>query len=246
MVTNRVALVTGGAKGIGREICLGLSRSGMDVVVNYSESFREADLLCEEIKDSGKRATAIKANIQHEKEVKNMISDIIREYGKLDVLVNNAGITNDKLIIQMTTQDIMSVLNVNLIGAMNCIKYSVKPMLKNRYGRVVNIASVVGLSGNQGQSNYAASKAGLIAVTKSAAKEFSSKNITFNAVAPGYIDTSMTQKMSEESKAKMLSEIPLGRAGTGVDVAEAVAFLSTDKAAYITGQVLQVDGGMYI
>ena len=220
MLEGKVALVTGASRGIGREIALTLAEYGADVIVNYNGS---------EEKASGK-----------------MISDMLAVFGHIDILVNNAGITKDNLMIKMSEDDFDAVIDTNLKGTFNTIKHMYRAFLKQRAGRIINLSSVSGVLGNAGQANYAASKAGVIGLTKSMAKELASRNITVNAVAPGYIDTDMTQAMSDGAKEAIIAQIPLKRAGQTKDIAEMVAFLASDKASYITGQIISVDGGMAI
>jgi 3-oxoacyl-[acyl-carrier protein] reductase len=214
------------------------------VLVNYTGREAEAGAVVDGIKAMGRRALAFRANVSSPDEAAGMVAAALENFGRLDILVNNAGITRDNLIPRIREEDWDAVLSVNLKGAFNCIKAAVRPMLKARWGRIINISSVVGVSGNAGQANYAASKAGLIGITKSAAREFGSRNITVNAVAPGFIVTEMTGGLPEEVKNRMLAETPLGRLGTPEEVASVVVFLAGEDASYITGQVIMVDGGM--
>ena len=246
MLTGKTALVTGGSRGIGREIALTLAGCGADVIVNYNGSKEKAQEVVKEITAMGRRAEAVKCSVSDYKYCGIMVNDILEKFGRLDILVNNAGITRDNLVIKMSEEDFDSVIDTNLKGVFNTIKHSYRAFIKQRQGRIINIASVSGLLGNSGQVNYAASKAGVVGLTKSMARELASRNITVNAVAPGFIDTEMTQAMSEAAREAVLAQIPLKRMGSPKDVAEAVAFLASDKAAYITGQVLSVDGGMYM
>ncbi len=240
--TGKTALVTGASRGIGKAVALSLAKEGLEVVVNYANSSEEAEQVVSTIKSSGGRAYSIQANVAEENEVNNLVSSVLSKSSRIDVLINNAGITRDGLLMRMKTEDWKSVLNLNLSGVFLCTRAVARPMLKQRAGRVINITSVVGLMGNAGQANYAASKAGVLGLTKSAAKEFASRGITVNAVAPGFISTDMTKDIDSE---KILSAIPLGTFGTPEQVAGAVRFLALDPAAaYITGQVLQIDGGM--
>lgn len=244
MQNERIALVTGAGRGIGRQIALKLAEQGITVIVNYNGSKEAAESVVNNIKESGGKAAAVKCNVADYKETEEMIASIVKEFGRLDILVNNAGITADNLMVRMTEEDFDKVININLKGAFNTIKHVNRQMIKQRYGRIVNISSVVGVTGNAGQANYAASKAGIIGLTKSAARELASRNITVNAVAPGFIQTEMTDKLSESVKEQMQSQIPLKRLGTTEDIAAAVAFLISEDASYITGQVIEVNGGM--
>lgn len=248
--TQRVVVVTGGSRGIGRAICKALAAPGGKVFFNY---FSPADPDAEEaaaaetiqlVKQSGSEAVGIWANVAAPDEVAAFFDKVMAEAGRIDVLVNNAGITRDAMMARMKETDWDAVLNVNLKGPFLCTQIAARIMAKQRGGRIINMASIVGVMGNIGQANYVASKAGLIGLTKTAAKEYASRNITVNAVAPGFIDTDMTAVLPEKVKTAMLASIPLGRAGTVDDVAGAVAFLASDAAAYLTGQVLHVSGGM--
>jgi 3-oxoacyl-[acyl-carrier protein] reductase len=243
---QRVVVVTGGARGIGRAVCLALAGSGVHVYFNYSRSLSAAQETVALIRNQGGQATAVGADVTRENEVKEFFGAIADESGRLDVLVNNAGITRDGLIPRMSEQDWDDVLDVNLKGAFLCLKAASRQMLRQRSGRIINISSVVGLTGNPGQANYAASKAGLIGLTRSVAAEFASRNITVNAVAAGLINTDMTAVLSAEEKKGITERIPLGRIGEPEDVAGVVAFLASDRAAYITGQVIHVNGGLYM
>lgn len=239
----RVSLVTGAAQGIGKEIAMTLARAGSDIVV-CDVNLEAAQNTQKEIEALGRRALSVKVDVTNMKEVEEMVNLILDKFSKIDILVNNAGITRDNLILRMSEQDWDTVLSVNLKGAFNCIKIASRHMLKKRYGKIVNIASVIGIMGNAGQANYAASKGGLIALTKSLAKELASRNINVNAVAPGFIQTAMTEKLPEEYKKQMLSVIPLGKFGFPADVAKTCLFLASPESDYITGQVIVVDGGM--
>lgn len=241
---GRAAVVTGSSRGIGRAIALALAREGADVLVNYAGREAEAKSVAGEIEALGRRAVTFRADVSNPAEAARMVEVALESFGRLDILVNNAGITRDNLIPRIREEDWDAVISVNLKGSFNCLKAAIRPMLKARWGRIINITSVVGVSGNAGQANYAASKAGLIGMTKSAAKEYATRNITVNAVAPGFINTEMTIALPEEAKNRMLDEIPMARLGTPHDVAAAVAFLAGEAAAYITGQVIMVDGGM--
>lgn len=241
---NRTAIVTGGSRGIGKAICLELARQGVNIVLCYAGNEALAAETAAECEALGVKAIAQKCNVAVESEVKALVDAAMVAFGRVDILVNNAGITRDKLMMTMSEADFDSVLNTNLKGTFLCTKAVTRIMMKQRYGRIVNMSSVVGVHGNAGQVNYAASKAGVIGLTKSAAKELASRGITVNAVAPGFIDTDMTQALSESTRTALLSTIPAGKLGAAEDIANAVAFLSCDEAGYITGQVLGVDGGM--
>ncbi len=242
---DRVALVTGAGQGIGREIALKLATLGADIAVAdiNEDNAKETAALVEGL---GRKATVIQSDVSSFADAEKMVAQTVSELGTLDVLVNNAGITRDKLIMRMSEEDWDAVLTVNLKGAFNCIKAASRVMAKARYGRIVNIASIVGLMGNAGQANYSASKAGLIGLTKSVAREFAARGVTANAVAPGFIDTAMTQAMPEKAKEALLAQIPSKKLGTSDDVAGAVAFLASNEAGYITGHVLSVNGGLYM
>lgn len=244
MFEGKVALVTGAGKGIGKEIALELARGGAKCVINYASSAAGAESVAEEIRAMGSEAMTYKCDVSDADAVQKMITDVMEQYGRIDILVNNAGITKDGLMFKMTEADFMAVLDINLKGAFNCMKAVTKPMMKQRYGRIINITSIVGIIGNAGQVNYAASKAGLIGMTKSAARELASRNITVNAVAPGFIETDMTDVLPDSVKEQLLAQIPMKKLGQTGDIANAVCFLADEKASYITGQVLQVNGGM--
>lgn len=246
MLEGKVALITGGSRGIGREIALTLAGYGADVIVNYCGSYDAAQDVVKEIEQMGRKAKAYKASVDKAEECNTMIKEMMEEFGHIDILVNNAGITKDNLIMKMTEEDFNQVVDINLNGTFHTIKAMYRPFLKQKAGRIINITSVSGILGNAGQANYAASKAGVIGLTKSVARELASRNITVNAVAPGYIDTDMTHAMNDSAKDAILSTVPLKRVGHTKDVAEAVAFLASEKASYITGQVISVDGGMAI
>lgn len=241
---HRTALVTGGAKGIGRAICQALAANGMDVAINYAGSAAAAEETAAACRSLGVKAVTLQADVRSPEACQKLVEDTIAALGQIDVLVNNAGITADRLIMRMTEADFDNVIATNLKGAFFCTKAAARCMMRQRYGRIINISSVVGLHGNPGQTNYAASKAGLIGLTKSVAKEYAARNITANAVAPGFIATDMTAAMQEPARAAAVAAIPAGKIGRPEDVAAAVAFLAGDQAGYITGQVLCIDGGM--
>lgn len=243
-LTGKVALVTGGSRGIGRAIALQLARQGADVAVNYRGNQEAGRAVVDEIEAMGRRALAVQADVADAEAVQAMVKEITSTLGGPHIVVNNAGITRDTLIMRMKEEDWDAVLNTNLKGAFNVIKAVQRPMMKARYGRIVNITSVAGISGNAGQANYASAKAGLVGLTKSVAKELGSRGITCNAVAPGFIPTDLTADLSEALIAQAVELTPLGRLGTVEDIAQAVTFLASDAAAFITGQVLKVDGGM--
>ncbi|TBR16937.1 3-oxoacyl-[acyl-carrier-protein] reductase [bacterium] len=240
---DRVALVTGGARGIGRSIALAYAKEGADIVI-WDVNLQEAEKTCADIVVLGRKSMADQVDVTSFSKVEEGINKILDKFGKVDILVNNAGITKDTLILRMSESDWDAVLNINLKGTFNCTKAASKAMIKQRYGKIVNIASIIGIIGNPGQANYAASKAGIIALTKTSAKEFSSRNVNVNAIAPGFIQTDMTAKLSQEIKDKMLANIPMGKLGTTDDVANACLFLASNESDYITGQTLVVDGGM--
>ncbi len=244
MLQGKVALVTGASRGIGKEIALTLAGYGAKVVVNYNGSEEKAKQVVEEIQAAGGEACAVQCSVADYAACGEMIQGVLDTYGRIDILVNNAGITKDNLVMKISEEDFDAVIDTNLKGTFNTIKHMYRAFLKQKSGRIVNMASVTGILGNPGQANYAASKAGVIGLTKSVARELASRGITVNAVAPGYIDTDMTQAMTDTAKEAVLSKIPLKRVGNTKDIAETVAFLASDKASYITGQVISVDGGM--
>jgi len=244
-VAGRVALVTGASQGIGRACALALAAGGVQVALAARQEEKLA-ALAKEIEAAGGQAAGFRMDVSNEEEVKSAVKAVIDRFGKIDILVNNAGITKDTLLLRMKRADWDSVMQTNLSGAFFCTQAVTSSMLRQRWGRIINITSVFGETGQAGQANYAASKAGLIGFTKAVARELASRNITVNAVAPGYIETAMTEGLAPELKAKVNEMIPLGRAGTDAEVAHAVAFLASEEAAYITGHVLNVNGGMYM
>ena len=245
-MNESVALVTGGSRGIGRAICLELARQGAAVAVNYAGNEQAAQETVEACRALGVQAEAFQADVSDPAACESLIAQVKERFGRLDILVNNAGVTRDGLLMTAKPEDFDKVLDTNLKGAYFCMKAAAKVMMRQRYGRIVNLSSVVGLRGNPGQTNYAASKAGIIGLTKAAAKELASRGITVNAVAPGFIDTDMTAAMPEKAKEAMQATIPMGHPGAPEDVATAVAFFAQPDSAYITGQVLCVDGGMAV
>ena len=246
MLKNKIALITGAGRGIGRAIAIALAKEGAEVVINYNGSEERAKEVKQTIEENGGKASIYKCNVSDVVACEAMIKDIVKEYGHLDILVNNAGITKDGLIMKMKEEDFDSVLNVNLKGTFNTIRHSARQMLKQRSGKIINISSVSGILGNVGQANYAASKAGVIGLTKTMARELGSRGITVNAIAPGFVDTEMTEVLSEEIRENACKQIILGRFGKPEDIANTAVFLASDKADYITGQVISVDGGMNV
>jgi 3-oxoacyl-[acyl-carrier protein] reductase len=243
MLKDKVALITGGGRGIGREITLGLAKAGADVAIcDVNKAAMEE--VKKEVESLGRKCALFETDVTKTDQVEGMVSKVLDNFKKIDILINNAGITRDGLLIRMSEADWDAVLNINLKGAFTCTKAVIKPMMKQRWGRIVNIASIIGIMGNAGQANYAASKGGIIAFTKSVAKELASRNINVNAIAPGFIQTEMTKKLPDNYKEEMLKLIPLNRLGDPVDVANTALFLVSDSASYITGHVIQVDGGM--
>lgn len=243
-LVGKVALVTGGSRGIGRAVALKLAENGADVAINYAGNTAAAEEVKAAIEKMGRKAMLVQGSVADTDGVQSLVNQVVKELGGLDILINNAGITRDGLLMRMKEADWDAVLETNLKGVFNCSKAVMRTMMKQKSGRIVNMASVVGEMGNAGQANYAAAKAGVIGFTKSLAKEVASRGITVNAVAPGFIATDMTKVLTDDQKAEMARSIPLGRAGQPEDVANAVLFLVSDEAAYITGQVLNVDGGM--
>lgn len=246
MLTGKVALITGASRGIGRQIALTLAEYGAAVIVNYNGSRERAEEVVAEITDKGGSAVAYQCSVSDYEACGTMITEMLARFGHIDILVNNAGITRDNLVMKMTPEDFDAVIDTNLKGTFYTIKHMYRAFLKQRAGRIINLTSVSGLLGNAGQANYAASKAGVVGLTKSMARELASRNITVNAVAPGFIDTEMTQAMTEAAREATLQQIPLKRVGIPEDIAETVAFLASDKAGYITGQTISVDGGMHM
>ncbi len=244
MLENKVALVTGASRGIGKAIALDLARNGANVAVNYAGNEAKANEVVDEIKANGGNAFAIRADVSNADDVTDMIKQVISHYGQLDILVNNAGITRDNLIMRMKDSEWDDVINTNLKGVFLCTKGVTRQMMKQRSGRIINITSVVGVSGNPGQANYVAAKAGVIGLTKTSAKELASRNITVNAVAPGFITTDMTDELTDDLKAEMLKQIPLAKLGEPSDIANIVTFIASEKSKYITGQTFHVNGGM--
>lgn len=243
---EKTALVTGAGRGIGRAIAIALAKEGMNVVVNYNGSADKAEETAAAIRELGVKAKTVKCNVADFDECKKMIDEVIAEFGRIDVLVNNAGITRDGLLMKMSEDDFDSVININLKGAFNTTKHISKYLLKQKAGKIINISSVSGILGNAGQANYSASKAGIIGLTKSTARELASRGITCNAIAPGFVETDMTSAMNEQVIEKSIEMIPLKRIGKAEEIAYMAAFLASEKADYITGQVFAVDGGMTI
>ena len=244
MLKGKCAVITGATRGIGKCIATKFAKEGANVVINYRNNEEEALKVKQELEDLGSQVLVVKADVSELEQAENLIKEAKKEFGRVDILVNNAGITKDNLIIRMKEEDFDSVIKTNLKGAFNCLKAVTPIMLKQKYGKIVNMASVVGVVGNPGQVNYCASKAGLIGMTKSLAKEIGSRNITVNAIAPGFIDTDMTKILSDDQKKKILSQIPLNKFGNVEDIANVALFLGSENSNYITGQVIHVDGGM--
>ncbi len=241
---ENVAFITGATRGIGRQIAITLAKNGFDIALNYRTQNEELEDLKKEIESENVKCFAVQGDVSSFESAEEMVNKIIEKFGKIDVLVNNAGITKDMLLMRMKKEDFESVIDVNLVGTFNITKNVIPFMMKQRSGRIINISSVVGISGNAGQTNYSASKAGIIGFTKSLAKEVGSRNILVNAVAPGFIETQMTDVLKDEVKEEIAKQIPLKRMGTTQDVANVVKFLASEESSYITGQVIQVDGGM--
>lgn len=244
MLKGKVAIITGSGRGIGKAIAMKLAENGADIVINDIPGSDYADDTKKEIEALGVKAIVVRGDVRKTEDVENLVSETMNAFGRIDILVNNAGITRDGLMLRMSEEDWDLVLDINLKGAFNCIKAVARPMMKQRCGSIINIASVVGVMGNAGQANYTASKAGLIGLTKTVAKEFSSRNIRANAVAPGFIESHMTDVLTEEVKNQYFDAIPLSRFGKVEDVAKAVLFLASDLSSYITGQTINVDGGL--
>lgn len=244
MLAGKIAVVTGASRGIGRAIAIRLAGEGATVVINYNGSKEKAEEVKQEIEGAGGKAAVCQCNVADFDQCQAFIQKVIDEFGRIDILVNNAGITRDGLLMKMSEEDFDQVIETNLKGAFHTIRFASRQMLRQKSGRIINLSSVVGVTGNAGQANYAASKAGVIGLTKSAARELASRGITVNAIAPGFIETDMTSVLSEKVKEGAAAGIPLGAFGKPEDVAAAVAFLASDEAGYITGQVLHVDGGM--
>lgn len=246
MLAGKTALVTGASRGIGRAIALKLAEAGANVVVNYAGSEAAAGETVALIKEMGRDAIAVRANVSSTEDVNEMFKAALDHFGAIDILVNNAGITRDNLLMRMKEDEWDDVIATNLKGVFNCVKAATRPMMKQRSGKIINITSVVGVLGNAGQANYVAAKAGVIGLTKTAARELASRGITVNAVAPGFIDTEMTAVLPEDVKVGLVGQIPLARLGQTEDIASVVLFLASDAASYMTGQTLHVDGGMYM
>lgn len=246
MLKEKVAVVTGASRGIGKEIALRLASMDMTVIVNYAGSKEKAENVVKEIEEKGGRAEAIQCDVSDFTQCQKMIEDVHKRYGSIDVLVNNAGITRDGLVMAMKEEDFDDVIATNLKGTFNCIRFVSRIMMKQRHGKIINMSSVSGVAGNAGQVNYSAAKAGVIGITKSMARELASRNVNVNAIAPGFIETDMTDALSDKVKEQAVSQIPLGRFGKAEEVAELAGFLAGDNSNYITGQVFHIDGGMVI
>ena len=246
MLEEKIALVTGASRGIGRQIAKTLAAKGAFVIVNYNGSAAKAEEVVKEIQAAGGNGQAVQCNVSDFESCKEMLDAVVKEHGHLDILVNNAGITRDNLLMKMSEEDFDAVIQTNLKGVFNCTRHIARQMLKQKSGRIINISSVSGVAGNAGQANYSAAKAGILGLTKSAAKELASRNITVNAIAPGFIETDMTAALSERVREAILAQIPLARFGQAEDVAAAAAFLASEESRYMTGQTLHVDGGMFM
>lgn len=246
MLNGKVALVTGASRGIGKAIALALAEAGADVAVNYAGNEQAAEEVVKSVEALGRQAMKIRADVGDSAQAEEMVKAVVDRFGKIDILVNNAGITRDNLLMRMKDEEFDQVIQTNLKGVFNCIRAATRPMMKQRFGRIINIASVVGSTGNPGQANYAAAKAGVAGLTRAAARELASRGITVNTVSPGFIETDMTDKLSEEQKQAILRQVPLGTFGKPEHVAHVVRFLASDEAAYVTGQNIHVDGGMYM
>lgn len=246
MLKEQTAVVTGGARGIGRAIALELAKQGANVIINYHGSVKKAEEVKKEIEEKGGTVEIMQCDVADFAACERFFQQVIEKYKRVDILVNNAGVTHDGLLMKMSEEEFDTVINTNLKGTFHCMRFVTRQMIKQRYGRIINISSVVGVTGNAGQANYAASKAGVIGLTKSAARELASRKITVNAIAPGFIETDMTKDLPDKVKEESIAKIPLGYYGKPEDVAVAVSFLASEKAGYITGQVLHVDGGMVI
>ncbi len=244
MISNKNAIVTGGTRGIGREIAKTLAENGANIAINYRKYNEEVEALIEELKDLGVKVLAIKCDVSNEEEVTNLIKEVKEQFGSIDILINNAGVTKDGLLLRMSEKDFNDVIDVNLKGTFNMTKAVSSIMVRQRFGKIINISSVVGISGNAGQCNYAASKAGVIGFSKSVARELASRNINVNVIAPGYINTDMTSGLPEKVKEEILKTIPMKKIGDPREVANLALFLSSNLSNYITGQVINVDGGM--
>lgn len=244
LLKDKIAVVTGGSRGIGSATAIKLAEQGADLVINYNSDQKSAQKTARKVRKLGRNAIVIQANIANMKEAKKLINNTIQEYERIDILVNNAGITRDGFLLRMKEKDFDDVINVNLKGTFNCTKQAIKYMMKQKYGKIVNLSSVVGMMGNATQSNYAASKAGVVGFTKAVAREISKRGINVNAVAPGFIDTDMTEELPEKVKQEMLNNIPLNRFGEVEDVANVIMFLVSPLASYINGQTINIDGGM--
>ena len=246
MLEGRTALVTGASRGIGKAIALALAEAGADVAVNYAGSEQAAEDVVQAIRNLGRAAIKIQADVGNGEQAEAMVKTALEQFGKLDILVNNAGITRDNLLMRMKEEEFDAVIHTNLKGVFNCMKAATRPMMKQRSGAIINISSVVGVLGNAGQINYVAAKAGVIGMTKTAARELAARNIRVNCIAPGFIETDMTDKLSEELRQGLLAQIPLARLGRPEHIAKAALFLASDASDYMTGQTIHVDGGMYM